>query len=320
MPENPQFINDSEAEDTTKVHHNCHRKKFLFTYMKEIIDRLRESGQIATANNYYYALNSFKQFQCCKDLTISSIDGTILEEYQSYLKRKGLMRNSISFYMRILRAVYNRAVRQGFTTDRHPFENVFTGMEKTRKRAISSSEIKRISHLDLADYPTLDFTRDVFVFLFLCRGMSFIDAAFLKKSNIINGIIVYRRHKTGQQLYIKIVDQIKSLLAKYAPSDSPFLLPIITNSLQDEHKQYRTALRMINKSLKTIGKMAGINTLLTTYVSRHSWATIAKTKNIPLPVISDALGHESLLTTQIYLDSIGASAIDRANEIVIRGL
>ena len=303
-----------------KEFQSCNTDSSLFNYMNGIIRNLLESRQTSTANNYQCALKSFIQFRNGTDIPLAGIDSTILEDYQARLKEKGLTWNSISFYIRILRAVYNRAIRQKLTIDRHPFINVFTGNEKTRKRAISHQDIKRIRQLDLSNYPTLDHARDIFIFLFLCRGMSFVDAAFLKKCNIINGAIVYRRHKTGRQLQIKIVDQINEILNKYPCPDSPFLLPIIIDRGKKPITQYRSALRTLNKNLKIIGTMANLPINLTTYVSRHSWATIAKTKNIPLSVISDALGHESLLTTQIYLDSIGASDIDRANELVIEDL
>ena len=168
--------------------------------------------------------------------------------------------------MRILRAVYNRAVGQELTVDRKPFRTVFTGTEKTLKRAVSISDIRRIKGLDLSHRPGLEFARDVFLFLFLCRGMSFIDAAFLKKSDVQNGVISYRRHKTGQQLHVKVIRQIEELLARYPNGGQPYLLPIITVPGKDERKQYESALHRVNKSLKIIAEMAKLPVTLTTYV------------------------------------------------------
>lgn len=293
------------------------RNNFLIPFMSDIIERFRHLNRTATANNYSAAMNSFLRFRNGNDIPLASIDSALIEDYQTYLRSTGLTLNSISFYMRIMRAVYNNAVRHHLTSDRSPFRTVFTGMEKTRKRAIQSCDIKRIRNLNLSMQPRLELARDIFIFLFLCRGMSFIDAAFLRKTDIKSGIITYRRHKTGQLLHIKVITQIRDLLEKHSLRDSPFLLPIINNPGQNERRQYETALRRINKSLKIIGDMAGIPVSLTTYVGRHSWATIAKTKNIPVNVISDALGHDSVATTQIYLDAIDTAIIDRANEMVI---
>lgn len=299
----------------------CMEKELsLFNIMQKSIIRLLQQNRIGTAKNYSAALGSFRNFRCNEDIPIDAIDYAVMEDYQSYLRMKGLALNSISFYMRILRAVYNHSVESGIISDRKPFRHVFTGMEKTFKRAISIKNIRFIKDLDLSFKPNLEFARDMFMFLFYCRGMSFIDAAFLKKSDVVDNILFYRRHKTGQQLRIRMVPVIKDILERYSDSQSPYLLPIITVSGKDGRIQYEAALRRINNGLRTIAKMLGMDTPLTTYVTRHAWASIAKAKNIPITVISDALGHDSIATTQIYLASIDATMIDKANEMIINDL
>lgn len=291
----------------------------FFDFMKDVIIRLRQLGHIGTAKNYQAALGSFKRFRNHKDIRIGLIDQVMMEDYQAYLHDAGLVPNSTSFYIRILRAVYNRAVREGMAVDSKPFRTVFTGTEKTLKRAITVNDIKRIKRLDLSGNPGLEFARDVFIFLFLCRGMSFIDAAFLKKSDIQNGVLTYRRHKTGQLLHVKVIRQIEELTARH-PAEGVYLLPIITAPGKNERRQYETTLHRVNKSLKVIAEKINLTVPLTTYVTRHTWATIAKTKNVPVNVISDALGHDSVSTTQIYLASIDSSIIDKANELVVSEL
>lgn len=299
----------------------CMEKELsFFNIMQKSIIRLLQQNRIGTAKNYSAALGSFRNFRCNEDIPIDAIDYAVMEDYQSYLRMKGLALNSISFYMRILRAVYNHSVESGIISDRKPFRHVFTGMEKTFKRAISINNIRFIKDLDLSFKPNLEFARDMFMFLFYCRGMSFIDAAFLKKSDVVDNILFYRRHKTGQQLRIRMVPVIKDILDRYSDSQSPYLLPIITVSGKDGRIQYEAALRRINNGLRTIAKMLGMDTPLTTYVTRHAWASIAKAKNIPITVISDALGHDSIATTQIYLASIDATMIDKANEMIINDL
>lgn len=308
------------SDDIISEFRNTGNVKTLFGFMEDIIGRLYQLEHIGTAKNYHAALGSFKRFRGDEDITLEAIDQIMMEDYQEYLKSTGLSSNSISFYMRILRAVYNRAVEQELTKDCKPFRMVFTGTEKTLKRAISINDIKRIKNLDLSLKPNIEFARDIFLFLFFCRGMSFIDAAFLRKTDVRNGVLTYRRHKTNQVLRIKIINPIKELIDRYSDKSSPYLLPIIDCSAADERKQYETALRRINNTLKIIADMVKLPVTLTTYVSRHSWATIAKSKNVPVNVISDALGHESIATTQIYLASIDASVIDRVNELIIKEL
>lgn len=308
------------SDDVVEEFRRTGRENTFFIFMENAIERLRQLEHSGTAKNYSAALGSFKRFRNNEDIRMGAIDYILMEDYQTYLASLGVVPNSISFYMRILRAVYNRAVEQELTIDRNPFRTVFTGVEKTRKRAISISDIKRIRDLDLSLKPNLEFARNLFLFLFLCRGMSFIDAAFLKKSDIRNGVLTYRRHKTGQSLHIKVIRQIEEIINRYSNKNSPYLLPVITRPGEDERRQYESALRRVNKSLKTITGMIRLPVTLTTYVSRHAWATIAKSKNIPVNVISDALGHDSIATTQIYLASIDTSTIDRANELIIKGL
>lgn len=308
------------SDDIISEFRNTGNAKTLFGFMEDIIGRLYQLEHIGTAKNYHAALGSFKRFRGDEDITLEAIDQIMMEDYQEYLKSTGLSSNSISFYMRILRAVYNRAVEQELTKDCKPFRMVFTGTEKTLKRAIPINDIKRIKNLDLSLKPNIEFARDIFLFLFFCRGMSFIDAAFLRKTDVRNGVLTYRRHKTNQVLRIKIINPIKELIDRYSDKSSPYLLPIIDRSGADERKQYETALRRINNTLKIIADMVKLPVALTTYVSRHSWATIAKSKNVPVNVISDALGHESIATTQIYLASIDASVIDRVNELIVNEL
>ena len=292
----------------------------LFNFTERVIERLLQLKHVGTVRNYRAALGSFKRFRDGEDIPLAAIDPVLMEDYQAYLTSAEVAPNSISFYMRILRAVYNRAVEQGLTNDRRPFRTVFTGTEKTLKRAISIGDIKRIRDLDLSPKPYLEFARDLFLFLFLCRGMSFIDAAFLEKTDIQNGILTYRRHKTGQMLHVKIIGPIRELVDRYSDKESPYLLPVITRPGGDERMQYETALRRVNNALKTIAKRVKLPIPLTTYVARHAWASIAKAKNVPLNVISDALGHDSTATTQIYLDTIDPATIDRANELIVKDL
>ena len=254
------------------------------------------------------------------DVSFEMIDKILIGDYGVYLKSRGLVPNSISFYMRILRAVYNRAVEQGLTLDSKPFKDVFTGREKTRKRAISLDDVRRIKELNLLNKPHLAFARDMFLFLFYCRGMSFVDAVFLKKADVRDGVLVYRRQKTRQLFCVKVVCQIQEIVGRYSVERSPYLLSVISMPGKEERKQYEAALRRVNNALKQIGRMLGLSMPLTTYVARHAWATIAKTKNVPVPVISEALGHNSIYTTQIYLASLDASIIDMANELVIKDL
>lgn len=288
-----------------------------------LINRLHALGRLRTADNYLAALRSFTGFTGRTDMPLADLTPDLIALYQAYLSRRNISRNTISFYMRILRAVYNRAVEFGLTRQRHPFRSVYTGIDKTVKRAIPLAAIRRIKNLDLSAAPALDLARDLFLFSFYTRGMAFIDMAYLGKNSLRNGILTYRRRKTGQLLSIRWETCMQEIVAKHSRLTlrSPYLLPILHNAGADSAaSRYRSALQQTNKALKTISALAGLDHGLTTYVARHSWASVAKAKNIPLSVISEGMGHDSESTTKIYLASLDTAVIDTANRLILRDL
>ena len=254
----------------------------LFNFMRGVITQLQQMGKQRTSETYRCTLKSFMQFRKGRDVLLEDINSDLMLRYETYLRNKGLAKNSTSFYMRILRAVYNRAVEKDLTTNRNPFKHVYTGIDRTVKRAISLKAIKQIKNLDLSLQPSLDFARDMFLFSFYTRGMSFIDMAYLKKKDLSNGILSYRRRKTGQQLIIRWEKCMQEIVDKYEDPLSEYMLCIIKPMNGDARKQYQNAIYLINHKLKSIGDMIGIHLPLTMYVSRHSWASVAKNKNVPI--------------------------------------
>ena len=311
--------------------YNCYMKKISFTlFMRKAIDRLRNENRIRTAETYTSALNSFRKFlsQCQStgnkikefDIMLDCINAPLIEEYEGWLKKRGIVPNSISFYTRILRAVYNKAVDSGIISNQFPFRHVYTGIDKTVKRALPLKLIKKIKDIDLTCRPKIEFSRDMFILSFMFRGMSLIDMAFLKKSDLVNGYIYYRRRKTGQLLSIKWTDEMQHILDKYPENDSDYLLPIIKRRGINERCSYRNVGYNINRGLKIIAAMLHIPMKLTLYVARHSWASAAHAKGIPLRVISEGMGHGSETTTMIYLASIDRAEVDKANSIILSSL
>ena len=293
----------------------------FYNFMESVIAQLRRLNRERTSETYSAALSSFMHFRQNKDVQLDDMDADMMMEYEAWLKMKGVSLNTLSFYMRILRATYNRAVEKGLTVQKHPFKHVYTGMDKTPKRAIPLKDIRRIKELDLSGKPHWEQARDMFLFSFYTRGMSFIDMAYLKKSDLKNGILSYRRHKTGQQLHIKWEGCMETIVARYAAGCSDdYLLPILRLPSNNLRSQYKSTMFRINKYLKEIARLCGITTPLTMYVSRHSWASIAKSKNIPISVISEGMGHDSEETTRIYLASLDGSVIDKANSIILKDL
>ena len=244
----------------------------------------------------------------------------MIERYEAWMRMRRLCRNTTSFYMRILRTLYNQAVSEGLAREVNPFRNVYTGIDKTAKRAVTLQEIRRIKELDLSGEKGLEFARDIFLLSFCLRGMSFVDLAYLRKTDLSNGFVTYNRRKTGRQLTIRWERHMQLLLDKYNSPDTRYLLPIIVREDGTEERQYRNRMLLINRRLKKVAALAGVHMPLTLYVARHSWASIANAKNIPISVISGAMGHDSESTTQIYLASIQTNTIDEANQSILKDL
>lgn len=167
----------------------------FFVFMQQLIVRFKQFGRIRTSETYKTTLNSFMHFRNGKDLYPYDINSELMTEYEAYLRSSGVSQNSSSFYMRILRAAYNRSVEKGLAEQKYPFKYVYTGIEKTIKRAVSFKVIKQIRDLNLAPFSTLDYVRDMFLFSFYTRGMSFVDMAYLKKKDLSGGVLSYRRKK-----------------------------------------------------------------------------------------------------------------------------
>lgn len=293
----------------------------FFKFMDRIITRLKHDGKIRTGETYRSALNSFSRFRNGEDIMLDAFGQDLMESYEAYLHMKGLAPNSTSFHMRILRAVYKRACEQGLVkAAADPFAHVYTGIEKTAKRAVDIRTIRRIKYLDLGMDKSADYARDIFMLSFYMRGMSFIDLAYLKKTDLTNGMVAYRRRKTGQRLSIMWTKEMQAILNKYPENKTEYLFPVITSRTANPRNQYRNRHYAVNRNLKTVAEKIGLKIPLTTYVARHSWASIAKSKGIALSVISEGLGHDNEQTTQIYLASFDTSAVDRANDLILSAL
>lgn len=307
--------------------------------MQHRIEQLEQLGRFRTAETHRATLQSFILFRNGKDLTISHLNSDLMLLYEAFLKNRRVCPNTISFYMRILRAVYNQAAEKGLCSQKYPFKHVYTGIDKTVKRALALNHLKVLKALPLENEPQLAFARDLFLFSFYTRGMSFIDMAYLHKKDINNNTLLYRRRKTGQCIYIQWERCMQDIVDRYpTPPESPYLLPIICppyafgstpkdtarpapqeerSKILQERRCYQKALHSINHQLKILSKRMGLPASLTTYVARHTWANIARNQDIPIPVISEGLGHHSEQTTRIYLTSLDTSIINEANRKII---
>lgn len=326
-----RFTNTQNATCTVHTHSNdlsivpkstateSHNTSLL-SFVDQLRTQFLQQNKLRLAETYQSALNSFCLYINKVEILMEDIDSKMIEGYESYLKQKKLTLNTISFYMRILRAIYNRAVKSGTIADKKPFDHVFTTMTKTAKRAIPIQTIQKIAQAHITNKNEA-LARDLFLFSFYTRGMSFVDIAYLKKTDLNNTYLIYKRKKTGQELKIAWRKEMQELVDRNSSKDGVHLLGILDeNSEKSLRFQYHYTQCIINTALKRLGKQLNLGTNLTMYVARHSWATIARQKNIPLSVICDGMGHNSEKTTQIYLQSVDAEAIDRCNDKLIAAI
>lgn len=290
-------------------------------YAHEEIEQTRKRHQHSTASNYRTAVRSFIKFNKGEDIPLVDINSTLMDSYGEWLLQNNVSKDTLSCYMRSLRALYNKAVKKGYVQQCNPFSNVFTGISRTRKRAIEKEDIRKLQQAVLPPGSFMRLVRDVFLFCFYACGMPFIDVAFLKKSQLEGGFMTYNRHKTDQPVRIKLEPCMQEIINRYISNDREYVFPFLSSSDEDiAYKEYQQKMSYYNRTLKILGKKVGICRSLSSYVPRHTWATLAFRSAADLLVISQALGHTDTKTTRIYVKDIGSNKQDTVNKELLNGI
>ena len=321
------------VEDILSLFREKKDENKLSGYASRLSRELEKRGQYRTSRAYRTVARGLVKFNKGEDIPLKHINACLIKDFELFLHDKGCSPNTLSYYMRNLRAIYNKAIAEHRVfphPDGAPFSSVFTGVTRTMKRALTVDEVKSLHNLDLCgllhsqppfsrEYETLKGLYDAqryFTFCFDARGMCFVDLAYLLKSNIRSGVLRYVRKKTGQQIEVRLTDEMRDIISSFSDETSctPYVFPIIRDPDKNARIQYENGLRIQNARLKKLASLAGIKKPLSTHWARHSWANIGKQENIPLRVISECLGHTSERTTLIYLDQLDNSLLDAANE------
>ncbi|MBN2613196.1 MAG: site-specific integrase [Bacteroidales bacterium] len=318
-------------ELTSKIK-NIQKQVDFYSYSQGIIDNNRKSGKVGNAAVYEMVKSLVKTFmkdgkKTEKPLLLTDITFKWLKDFETWHLSKGNTINSLSVYMRTIRAVFNRAISENLISrDLYPFGNgrYKISNSPTQKRAIAKADIEKIRNTDFPENSSLWHTKNYFLFSFYCRGMNWVDMANLRLKNVINGRIEYIRIKTmrksGKSFSIKITGQMESILNWYCTGKEPndYIFPIVQRPNDPElaRNDIKNGLKTFNKYLRQIAKICGIQGNLTSYVARHSWGTIAKKMGVDIATISDGYGHADMQVTQTYLDSIENEEIDKANALI----
>ena len=287
-----------------------------------LIAECEKAGNVGNRLIFRNSYNSIKAFGH-GDLNISfkEITPEWLDRYEAWLRAKGNQETTLSLLFRTLRSVYNKAIQAKCAPkENYPFKEfkISKFNTKTKKRAISKEEILKFRQAvpRIGQHQYIELSKDIFFFSYLCGGISFVDLANLQAANISEGRLQYKRQKTGKEINVGIPAEAASIIAKYASQNKGYLFPILDDSVHitpiQKQNRIHKMLGKVNKCLKLIAAQLGISANLTTYVSRHSFATVLKRSGIEIALISEILGHSDLSTTQIYLDSFEKEQVDAA--------
>lgn len=281
------------------------------------IKRLKDENRLNYASSHKHLLNSLYGFTASLDIPFSDIDVRWIKSYESYLRQKGLASNSIGIRLRTLRAVYNRAIEDNVVkAECYPFKKykVSKLQEDTVKRALTKEDVSKVISFKSSN-PYHRLPIDLFTFSYFMGGINFVDMAYLTEANIVDGQLVYVRRKTKKLIKLPLQPMAMALIRKYSSSDNLYLFPVLTafhETEQQKMNRVRKAIKKINKRLTEIGKELKMPIDLTTYVARHSYATVLKRAGVSTSIICESLGHSSEKVTQVYLDSFENSQIEDA--------
>jgi site-specific recombinase XerD len=300
--------------------------KTVGEFYQELIAHCEATDKRGNRRVYKDSQNSIKTFSKGQmNFLFEDIDVEWLTKYEKWLRSKGNKETTISLFFRTLRSAYNKAIEAKCTSkSNYPFNDYKVSKfdVTTQKRAISKADILKIIKVDLSkESYYMQLSRDIFVFSYLCGGINFTDIANLKADNIIDNRVQYVRQKTSKKINMFLTPEAVAIIQRYRQNrkDDNYLFPILDNKthITATQKQNRIhkVLGHVDSNLKDVAtkaELTGVN--LTTYVARHSFATVLKKSGVNIGVISEALGHSDIATTQIYLDSFENSQIDKAME------
>ncbi len=296
----------------------------FYHYCEKLIGEMIQAKRIGNARVYQHTLNAVKNFRKSRDFSFDELNSNFLDKFERWHLSKGNTLGGLSVYLRTVRAINRKAIKAGIAdVEGYAFKDYVIRSAKPQKRAVSIDAIRKIWDLELKEGTTLFRDRSIFIMSFLLNGMSYVDMAHLKGSNIIDGRIQYIRQKTNEPYNIKIHDQLVPLLTYFIGGKEKFdyILPIIKRkNVVGQYKDIEWARKRFNRNLKKLAEKAEIEENLTSYVTRHSFASGADDMGIPVTAISKMLGHKRISTTQVYLASLRNRKMDEYQDEILSKL
>lgn len=311
---NQEFTSTTLVE---KVCVNRVNRKTVAEIFTSHINQLIASGRKSYALSIRQLYNSLIEFNRHLDIPFAEMDVAWLKRYEVFLREKRLAENTIGIRFRTLRSIYNVAIEENaVSAELYPFKKFKVSKlhQETAKRALSKDDVEKVLNYTSSNR-YMRFPIDLFAFTYYCGGINFVDIAHLTNANITDGRLIYKRQKTKKLIKIPLQPQALALIKKYHNDDSPYLFPILSPLHKTETQQanrIHKVISKVNKRLKEIGEALNLNVTLTTYVARHSQATVMKRAGVSTAVIREIMGHSSERVTQIYLDSFDNEQVNNA--------
>lgn len=291
----------------------------LSKFMRHVIRSLEDQGRFGTARVHGSTMRAFESYIGHKRFRMEELSRTVVCGFEFYLVSGNRRWNTVSTYMRVLRAVYNRAVDAKLAPYRHRlFVDVHTSARSDRRQALTPEELARLFRAEISSQ-RLGRTRDFCKLMFALRGIPFADLAYLRKCDLRGGTLCYRRHKTGTSMVVELNASALALVRRLRSRDvsSPWLFPILDkgHDARSYYRLYRNGINTFNRRLSRLAERLDLEHL-SSYTIRHSWATTAYHNNVHPGIISQALGHSSILVTEQYLKPFMQVRVNAANQMV----
>ncbi len=303
-------------------------RETVLGYFDQWVARLRATDRLGYADIFHATKKSLMAYRGDKDFSFSDVNNAFLTRWEEHHIQRGTKPNAFFVYLRTFKTLINYARKEEVVAGEYdPYKGInfarFRRIE-TQRRAISKAELQRIKDLDLVDNPAQAQARRYFLFSFYCRGINFVDMAYLRWKDFRDDRIFYSRRKTKENFNVNVLAPAQEILDYYrelaAASPSPYIFPILSDFHQTEQQRdhrVQKVLRQTNRSLKELAKLADVDTPITTYVARHSFATVLKQSGVPIAQISEMMGHDSEATTRIYLKGFDNDVLDAASHALL---
>lgn len=301
------------------------KKVTVLDFLEQRVKELITEKRIGNSNKYKQLVSMLQQYKAGEYL-FTDVDYSFLKGFESFLLARGSKKSNVHFYMRTFRALVNEAIRRELLdAEEYPFATQFNKNKYSfahlkndyDPKPLPMDELERLKSFPVHQYPHLQNSYDIFIFLLRARGLNFVDLCNLTVDSLVAGRLNYIRQKTGKLYSIKITLEMREIVNKY--QGQVYLFPIMDDAPTKASARYwhvRNALRYFNRDLKEISDIMGFKKKMTSYTARYSYTNVLVQNNVSVPLIQQALGHANIATTQHYIKKFANEEVDKVDMLI----